>query len=86
MGARTYLHNGSVPNLVDLLQPADKRPATFVVGYDVYDQQGVGFMSAGARRRRGAVRPRLPATAMADTSIRGCRKRTKELLEYLKTL
>jgi len=40
-----YLHNGSVPTLRDLLEPSDKRPKTFYRGYDVYDQEKVGFVS-----------------------------------------
>jgi mono/diheme cytochrome c family protein len=38
-----YLHNGSVPTLRDLLEPAAKRPAEFYRGYDVYDPIKVGF-------------------------------------------
>ncbi|MFN0193460.1 MAG: hypothetical protein ACKVP5_16045 [Aestuariivirga sp.] len=41
-----YLHNGSVPTLWDLLQPADKRPKGFYRGYDVYDPVKLGFVSA----------------------------------------
>jgi hypothetical protein len=40
-----YLHNGSVPTLRDLLEPRGKRPTKFYRGYDVYDQQRVGFVS-----------------------------------------
>ncbi len=40
-----YLHNGSVPTLRDLLEPVDSRPKTFYRGYDVYDQEKVGFKS-----------------------------------------
>lgn len=40
-----YLHNGSVPTLRDLLEPADKRPKEFYRGYDVYDPKRVGFIS-----------------------------------------
>lgn len=40
-----YLHNGSVPSLQDLLEPVENRPKTFYRGYDVYDQQKVGFVS-----------------------------------------
>lgn len=40
-----FLHNGSVPTLRALLEPANKRPKTFYRGYDVYDQQGVGFVA-----------------------------------------
>jgi hypothetical protein len=40
-----YLHNGSVPTLRDLLNPAGQRPPVFYRGYDVFDQAKVGFVS-----------------------------------------
>jgi hypothetical protein len=40
-----YLHNGSVPTLRDLLDPPGARPKVFYRGYDVFDQQKVGFVS-----------------------------------------
>jgi hypothetical protein len=40
-----YLHNGSVPTLRDLLEPPENRPKAFYRGYDVFDQQRVGFVS-----------------------------------------
>lgn len=40
-----YLHNGSVPTLRDLLEPAEHRPKEFYRGYDVYDPKRVGFVS-----------------------------------------
>jgi hypothetical protein len=40
-----YLHNGSVPTLRDLLEPPERRPRTFYRGYDVFDQQNVGFVA-----------------------------------------
>jgi hypothetical protein len=40
-----YLHNGSVPTLRDLLEPPEERPRAFYRGYDVFDQQKVGFVS-----------------------------------------
>jgi hypothetical protein len=40
-----YLHNGSVPTIRDLLEPADKRPAVFYRGNDVIDRQKLGFVS-----------------------------------------
>ena len=85
-----YLHNGSVPNLADLLEPPDKRPATFVVGYDVYDQRGVGFMSAGAEAEaQGRLfDTRLPGNGngghLYGTTLPEADKQA--LLEYLKTL
>jgi mono/diheme cytochrome c family protein len=42
-----YLHNGSVPTLADLLESPDKRPRLFWRGYDIYDQEKVGFISSG---------------------------------------
>jgi hypothetical protein len=41
-----YLHNGSVPTLRDLLEPAAARPKAFYRGDDVYDARRVGFVSA----------------------------------------
>ena len=42
-----YLHNGSVPNLRELLEPADRRSATFFTGYTEYDYDRVGFVVTG---------------------------------------
>jgi hypothetical protein len=39
-----YLHNGSVPTLLDLLSDPADRPKQFVRGYGVYNQQKVGFV------------------------------------------
>jgi hypothetical protein len=43
-----YLHNGSVPTLRDLLNPASQRPRLFYRGYDVYDPKNVGFVTSRA--------------------------------------
>jgi hypothetical protein len=40
-----YLHNGSVPTLHDLLEEPERRPVVFYRGYDVFDQENVGFVS-----------------------------------------
>ncbi len=40
-----YLHNGSVPTMRDLLEPPESRPVQFYRGYDVYDQERLGFTS-----------------------------------------
>jgi len=40
-----YLHNGSVPNLRELLEPASARTKLFYRGNDVYDPKNVGFVS-----------------------------------------
>ena len=47
-----YLHNGSVPTLLDLLQPVAQRPRTFWRGYDLYDQARMGFVTDGDAARR----------------------------------
>ena len=47
-----YLHNGSVPTLRDLLKPSEDRPKIFYSGYDVYDFDNVGFVSAGPEAER----------------------------------
>jgi hypothetical protein len=46
-----YLHNGSVPDLRSLLDPAAARPKTFYRGDDVYDRERVGFRSTVATDR-----------------------------------
>ncbi len=45
-----YLHNGSVPNLRELLEPQEKRSAMFYRGNDVYDTQNVGYVSTAAEQ------------------------------------
>ena len=47
-----YLHNGSVPTLRDLLEPAASRPKLFYRGDDVYDAKRMGFV-ADAPERNG---------------------------------
>ena len=42
-----YLHNGSVPNLYELLSPAKERPKTFFIGRDL-DPVKVGVDTSGA--------------------------------------
>lgn len=85
-----YLHNGSVPNLHDLLEPPAKRSKVFYRGYDVYDPKNVGFMTQGEAAQREGSR--------FDTAVRGNGNqghgygtdlsafKKEALLEYLKTL
>jgi hypothetical protein len=40
-----YLHNGSVPNLWELLTPAKRRKATFMVGSRIFDPTNVGYVT-----------------------------------------
>ncbi len=85
-----YLHNGSVPTLRDLLEPAERRPTTFYRGYDVYDPVYVGFIASGSDAQRAGWR--------VDVTVRGngnqghiygadlAAAEKQALLEYLKTL
>ena len=85
-----YLHNGSVPTLRDLLEPAAGRPKVFWRGYDLYDPIKVGFVTDTPEAQR--IGPRL------DTGRRGGGNQGHEfgsqlsaaekeaLVEYLKTL
>jgi processive rubber oxygenase RoxA-like protein len=85
-----YLHNGSVPTLVALLEPTERRPTRFWRGYTVYDPESVGFVSTGpAAAREGTVFDvTLPGNGNAGhtygTELPPDEKRA--LLEYLKTL
>jgi hypothetical protein len=85
-----YLHNGSVPNLDDLLKPAAERAKVFYRGYDVYDPVKLGFVSDGPEARRVGFE--------LDTTNRGngnggheygsklASHERRALIEYLKTL
>lgn len=64
-----YLHNGSVPTLRDLLEPAARRPHSFYRGYDVYDQRKVGFAADVATE--AGRRYFLYDTSIAGNSNRG---------------
>lgn len=58
-----YLHNGSVPTLMDLLAPPQNRPRVFWRGYDLVDQDHVGFVSSGTQAEKAGFR--------FDTGLRG---------------
>jgi cytochrome c553 len=81
-----YLHNGSVPNLYQLLLPGDHRVKEFFVGSRTFDPVNVGFESTAGSFKFD--------TSLAGNSNKGHEYGTKvlteeqrqELLEYLKTL
>ena len=84
-----YLHNGSVPDLQALLEPARQRPKVFYTAYDVYDYERVGFVTQGEDAARHGWR--------FDTGLRGngnagheygtdlSAQQKAALVEYLKT-
>jgi mono/diheme cytochrome c family protein len=87
-----YLHNGSVPTLRALLEPADQRPKVFYIGYDVYDFANVGFVSSGSDAERHGWRldTSRPGNSNAghDGSAYGTLLSARQkdaLIEYLKT-
>ena len=40
-----YLHNGSVPNLWELLTPAKDRKSSFMAGSRLFDPKNVGYVT-----------------------------------------
>ena len=90
--AAPYLHNGSVPTLWDLLQPAAQRPTSFKIGPN-YDPTG----KVGLAAEQTKFNYTLVTTGCANlnsgnsncghefgTHLTDAQK--KALLEYLKTL
>jgi hypothetical protein len=82
-----YLHNGSVPNLYELLLPSNERTSKFYVGSREFDAKKVGFKTEQA-----------PGTTLFDTSLPGNsnaghdtygtfnEEQRWQLVEYLKSL
>jgi hypothetical protein len=88
-----YLHNGSVPTLEDLLEPASKRPKTFYRGYDVYDRKRVGFIHEGQEAKRDGFHYDTAIEGNSNAGHEGKNYGTalplqekQALVEYLKTL
>jgi len=85
-----YLHNGSVPTLADLLEPAAARPTLFWRGYDLLDPVKVGFVSTGPEAEATGSRhdTSLPGNGNGGheygTMLSADEKRA--LVEYMKTL
>jgi hypothetical protein len=79
-----------VPTLRDLLEEPDRRPAVFYRGYDVYDQERVGFVTTVSEeggRRFFRYDTSIPGNSNAGhvygTTLADDDKRA--LVEYLKT-
>ncbi len=85
-----YLHNGSVPTLRDLLEPAARRPKVFWRGYDVYDPVKVGFVTDGDEARHVGTKMDVASKGGGNEGHEfgtGLSAGEKEaLVEYLKTL
>jgi hypothetical protein len=85
-----YFHNGSVPNLHEVLEPPEKRSKVFYRGYDVYDPVNLGFDSQSPEAQKRGWRQ--------DTTVKGngnqghlygttlAQADKTALLEYMKTI
>ena len=88
-----YLHNGSVPNLAELLRWPGNRSPSFMVGSRKYDVDNVGYMTTESPFKDGTLV--VGAGAQPGNSNAGHKypadweltdDERKALLEYLKTL
>lgn len=82
-----YLHNGSVPNLYELLLPASERSSSFYVGSRQFDPEKVGFeteLSEGST----LLDTSIPGNSNAGHDMYGAFTEVERwhLVEYLKTL
>jgi mono/diheme cytochrome c family protein len=84
-----YLHNGSVPNLYQLLLPSDQRSTSFMVGSREFDPKHVGFRADVGSFRFDTSLPGNSNKGHEGGSY-GTDRLTEEerwqLVEYLKTL
>jgi mono/diheme cytochrome c family protein len=86
-----YLHNGSVPNLWELLKPAKERRGSFKVGSRVFDPKNVGYDTENSPFKSGSF---IVDPANANGNGNGGHNYGTELseeerwalIEYLKTL
>lgn len=82
-----YLHNGSVPNLYELLLPANRRSKTFAVGRRGFDPARVGFRTepfAGGFTFDTSLPGNAHTGHEYGTSLTDDQR--AQLLEYLKSL
>ncbi|HYH58057.1 MAG TPA: c-type cytochrome [Thermoleophilaceae bacterium] len=87
-----YLHNGSVPSVEDLLEPARRRPKVFFRGYDVVHPRKLGFISQGPTARREGFGFDTRVAGNSNQGHEGSaygttlpRADKRALVEYLKT-
>lgn len=92
-----YLHNGSVPNVYELLSPASERSAQFWTGSSDYDPVRLGYVTAKSNENRFLFDATLPGNLNSghefdDASRAGVigRKLTPQerfaIIEYLKVM
>ncbi len=93
-----YLHNGSIPNLFQLLSPREERENVFYVGHSKYDPKHVGFVSQQIDETDFTFVTNIPGNSNSGHEFRDGPKMNGvigpalsdqerwELIEYLKTL
>jgi hypothetical protein len=88
-----YLHNGSVPNLAELLLPPDQRSPSFMVGSRKYDAEKVGYVTTESPYKDGTLvvgSDAKPGNSNVGHKYPADKDLTederKSLLEYLKQL
>ncbi len=83
-----YLHNGSVPTLWALLQPARDRPSRFAVGHRAFDPLHVGLETAPGPGRASFVVDAAVGNGNGGHEYGSTLKEPERwsLIEYLKTL
>ena len=94
-----YLHNGSVPNLYEILLPAEERSKTFVLGSRMYDPIRIGYAMDQSSTTGAGYAPFTFDVSLKGNSNAGHEYGTKkpadggltdeqrwQLVEYMKTL
>jgi hypothetical protein len=83
-----YLHNGSVPNLDELLKPASKRVNKFKLGSREFDPIKVGFVDDGSFGFDTAQtgNKNIGHDGYAPNGHEYSEDERKQLIEYMKTL
>ncbi len=82
-----YLHNGSVPNLEELLKPARDRVREFCVGSFEYDPRRVGYVTACGDHTSLLDTTRIGnSNAGHEYGVGLSEKQKAQLIDYLKTL
>ena len=66
-----FLHNGSVPNLYQLLSPAQKRDARFLVGTKEFDARNVGYVLKPLSERGFVFDTSIPGNSNRGHEFRG---------------
>ena len=84
-----FLHNGSVPNLWEMLLPAAERSKTFHLGTREFDAENVGYQKAGSDDNSFEFDTSLPGNANTGHDYGNDKLTDPErgaLVEYMKTL